>query len=59
MDKKTILNELTQNGNITSLRRSPTWEKAFDLHNSQNPNNKLKLGCGSCFRQVLAWLKQP
>lgn len=56
MDKQTILNELTQNGNIHSLRRSPTWEKAFDLYNSQN-TSKLKMGCGPCFRQVLAWLR--
>ncbi len=56
MSKSEILAELTANGQISVFRRSPSWEKAFELYNKQN-NTRRNLNCGSCFRDVLAWLK--
>ncbi len=56
MSKAEILAELTTNGQISVFRRSPSWEKAFDLYNKQNNTHK-NPNCGSCFRDVLAWLR--
>lgn len=56
MDKTTILAELTNSGEISVFRRSPTWEKAFKLYNDTHKTHK-NANCGSCFRDVLAWLR--
>lgn len=56
MGKVEILAELTANGQITIFRRSPSWEKAFDLYNKVHSSRK-NPNCGSCFRDVLAWLR--
>lgn len=56
MDKTTILAELTNSGEISVFRRSPTWEKAFKLYNDTHKTHK-NPNCGSCFRDVLAWLR--
>lgn len=56
MDKASILSELTKSGEISVFRRSTTWEKAFKLYNDTNKSSKSP-SCGSCFRDVLAWLR--
>jgi hypothetical protein len=56
MDKAQLLAELTANGNISVLRRSPSWEKAFDVYNKLHGTN-LRPSCGTCFRTVLQWLR--
>jgi hypothetical protein len=56
MDKSSILSELTKSGEVSIFRRSPTWEKAFKLYNDTHKTNK-NPSCGSCFREVLAWLR--
>lgn len=56
MSKAEILADLTKSGEISVFRRSPTWEKAFKLYNDTNKTHK-NPSCGSCFRDVLAWLK--
>lgn len=56
MDKASILNELTKSGEISVFRRSNTWEKAFKLYNDTTKSHK-NMNCGSCFREVLAWLR--
>lgn len=56
MDKASILAELTKSGEISVFRRSPTWEKAFKLYNDTMKSHK-NMNCGSCFRDVLAWLR--
>jgi hypothetical protein len=58
MTKQEILQELTANGNVNRFSRTPSWEKAFDAYNLANPKDKRRLGCGSCYRDVLAWLKK-
>ncbi len=57
MTKQEVLEELKSTGNINSHRRTPTWEKAFDLYNAAHPNNKRKIGCGTCFNDVKKWLQ--
>lgn len=56
MDKAAILAELRGNGQIDRYSRTPSWEKAFELFNKTN-NKKLRPSCGSCFREVKAWLQ--
>lgn len=57
MDKQTILNELTANGQISVFRRSPSWEKAFNLY-QQKTGHRKSMDCGTCFRDILSWLRQ-
>lgn len=56
MDKQMILAELTTNGNVSVFRRSQSWEKAFELYNKENKSHK-NMNCGTCFRDVLTWLR--
>lgn len=56
MDKASILSELTKTGEVSVFRRSDNWEKAFKLYNSVHNTHKT-MNCGSCFRDVLAWLR--
>jgi len=56
MSKQEILAELTANGQVSVFRRSPSWEKAFELYNKVHGVRK-NPSCGSCFREVLAWLR--
>jgi len=56
MDKAAILAELKRTGQIDARRRSPEWQKAFDLHNSTFPHNKLNPSCGSCYAKLRKWL---
>lgn len=56
MSKQEILAELTAKGQHTEFKRSPAWEKAFDLYNKVHSSRK-NMNCGSCFRDVLAWLR--
>lgn len=56
MTKAEILAELKRSGEISLFRRSPTWEKAFELHNKTTGQHK-KMSCGSCYRDVIAWLQ--
>lgn len=58
MEKAQILAELTANGQVSSFRSTPSWQKAFDAYNAAHPSNRKRMGCGSCYRDVLAWLKQ-
>lgn len=55
MDKASILAELRANGQIDVFRRSPSWEKAFNLYKSVNGGHK-NMNCGSCFKDVKDWL---
>ena len=57
MNKTEILADLTKSGEVSVFRRSPTWEKAFKLYNDTNKGHK-NMNCGSCFREVLSWLRQ-
>lgn len=56
MDKASILAELTKSGEISVFRRSPTWEKAFELYN-KTTGERLSPNCSSCFKKVSAWLR--
>lgn len=56
MGKAEILNALNASGEISVFRRSPNWEKAFKLYNDTHSTRR-NLNCGSCYRDVLAWLK--
>lgn len=56
MDKASILSALNSSGEVSNFRRSPNWEKAFKLYNDTHSSHK-NMNCGSCFRDVLAWLK--
>lgn len=56
MDKASILNALTDSGEVNTFRRSANWEKAFKLYNDTNKSHK-HMNCGTCFRDVLAWLR--
>ncbi len=56
MDKASILSELTKTGEVSVFRRSDNWEKAFKLYNDTTKSHK-NMNCGSCFRDVLAWLR--
>lgn len=40
-----------------SNRRSKHWDEAFAQYNAVHAQKKKK-GCGSCFRDVYAWLQQ-
>ena len=56
MDKATVLAALNASGEISVFRRSRNWEIAFDLHNKTTGKHKSP-NCGSCFREVKAWLE--
>lgn len=56
MTKQDILSELTKTGEVSVFRRSDNWEKAFKLYNDTTKSHK-NMNCGSCFRDVLAWLR--
>lgn len=56
MSKAEILAELEKTGQDKVFRRTNNWEKAFDLHNKTTGRHK-NMGCGSCYREVLAWLR--
>ena len=57
MSKAEILSALTASGEVSVFRRTLTWEKAFELYNTANKTSK-RPSCGSCFRDVLSWLRQ-
>jgi hypothetical protein len=56
MQKTEILAALTASGEVNTFRRTPMWEKAFELHNKTTGKHK-NANCGTCFRDVLAWLR--
>jgi hypothetical protein len=56
MTKSEILAELKRTGQLDNRRRSPEWEKAFQLYNELHPNNKLNQSCGSCYAKCRSWL---
>ena len=55
MTKAELLQALIASGEDKVFRRSPTWEKAFDLHNKTTGRHK-SMNCGTCYKDVLAWL---
>jgi len=55
MSKVEILAELRANGQIDIFRRSPSWEKAFDLYKKEKGGHK-NMNCGSCYGDVKKWL---
>lgn len=57
MTKQELLNELTKSGEVSVFRATPTWRMAFDKHNSETKKHKSP-HCGSCFKDILEWLKQ-
>lgn len=58
MTKQDLLNALTASGEVSVFRATPTWRQAFDLHNKTTGRHK-SMNCGTCFKDVLAWLRQP
>lgn len=48
--------EVPQEGSPSGFRRSANWDKAFDLYNKTTGQHKHQ-NCGSCYRDVLAWLR--
>lgn len=56
MTKAEILKQLTDSGQVGTFRRSENWEKAFKLYNDTTKQHK-NMNCGTCYRDVLAWLK--
>jgi hypothetical protein len=56
MGKAEILAELTANGQVNIFRSSPSWQKAFELYKKVNGGHK-NMHCGSCYREVLQWLR--
>jgi hypothetical protein len=58
MDKKEILNRLTESGLINRYKGSEKlWQLAFDAYNVSN-GTKLKANCGVCFSKVKEWLNR-
>lgn len=60
MSKQEIYAALIADHSLETNRRSPTWERAFDLFNQapENKGNRVSMSCGSCFSQVRNWLKR-
>lgn len=56
--KQEILKELETTGNISVFRESPAWRKAFEAYKVANPGSHKHFGCGSCYRDVLSWLRK-
>lgn len=57
MSKQEVLDELKRTGDIDRRRKTPVWEKAFNLYNQAFPLAKLRPSCGGCFNRVLSWLR--
>lgn len=58
MTKSEIKSAIDAAGGVKE-HRSPTWDEAFKLFNSDNKNSPLKRGsCGSCYRKVYEWLSR-
>lgn len=56
MDKKEIYRQLEAAGQLNNFSRSDLWRHAFDAYNAANYQKK-SMGCTSCYRQVLEWLR--
>lgn len=56
MDKQAILAVLTASGEINIFSATENWRKAFELYNKTHGGHKSP-NCGSCFRDVKAWLQ--
>lgn len=60
MSKQEVYAALVANGSFDTNRRTPEWNRAFDLFNQapENKGNKVSMSCGSCYSQVRNWLKR-
>lgn len=56
MTKIELKSALDKAGSFNN-KRSPLWDQAFDQYNAVHSQKKKK-GCGTCFRDVYAWLQQ-
>lgn len=56
MSKQEILNALNASGEVSNFRRTANWEKAFEMYNTAHGSRR-SMNCGSCYRDVLQWLK--
>lgn len=57
MTKSEVLADIRAKGIENSYRGHPTWDEAFKLYNEAHPNARKRMSCGSCFKDVLNWLK--
>lgn len=58
MSKKELLDALVSKGHDKSFGRQQEWFNAFNAFNADPGQRlKMKIGCGSCYRKVLDWLR--
>lgn len=57
MTKQEAYKALTDAKEENTFRRTARWEKAFELYKAANPGSHKHMSCGSCYRDVLAWLR--
>lgn len=56
MDKAELLQNIIKEGSENNFRGTPAWSKAFEEFRRVH-HKKLMLGCHSCHRDVLQWLR--
>lgn len=55
MTKPEIAAALKSAGQFDSSRKTPLWETAFNLYNTET-GSRLRPSCGGCFNKVRRWL---
>ena len=58
MTKLEILKELSDQGLLSSYQKHPTWKKAFELYWQQTGDTDARMGCSTCYKKVLEWLRK-
>lgn len=58
MTKLEILKQLSDAGVMTTYEKHPAWKKAFEFYWKETGDYNLVMGCGTCYRKLLEWLKK-
>lgn len=56
--KKEILKELGDAGLLQTYEKHPIWKRAFELYWQQTGDTEAKMGCSTCYKKVLEWLRK-
>lgn len=56
MDKKQLLKDLESAGLVNNFCQRSEWARAFDAY-ARETGRKLGMGCTTCYREVLQWLR--
>ncbi len=58
MTREELKTIMLQSGELERFKKTPNWEKAFEMYKGETKDYEVSVGCSGCFKKVKNWLNK-